>query len=113
MLFEKYLPIKDAKIPFDPEHSAKKIIMEHMEGYLQGCYAEYDNNQAMMDDVYHECAFILTNRLLEGKLTPLQVAAVRNVLGSMIWDTFKPYIEEEGKNADISAAIAEIRMYME
>lgn len=87
--------IPNTKIPFDAEQSAKAIIMRHMEGYLQGCYTEYPNNRAMMEDMYRECAFILTNDLLEGKLTPLQVAAVRNVLGSMIWDVFESYINAE------------------
>lgn len=97
---EKYLPIPDAKIPFDAEDKAKDIIMEHMEGYLQGCHAEYDNNKAMMEDMYHECAFIMTNHMLEGKLTPLQTASVRNVLGSMIWGIFESYVNAEDEDKD-------------
>lgn len=96
---EKYLPIHDAKIPFDANQYAKEIIMEHMEGYLHGCHAEYANNREMMDDMYRECAFILTNHLLEGKLTPLQTASTRNALGTMIWNVFENCIcaEEEAK----------------
>lgn len=92
---EKYLPIPDAKIPFDAEHVAKETIMRHMEGYMQGCYTEYNTNRDMMEDMYRECAFILTDDLLEGKLTPLQTAAVRNVLMGMIWDIFKSYVNAE------------------
>lgn len=95
MVFEKYLPIKDAKILFDPEDSAKGIIADHMEGYLHGCYAEYTSNRDIMDDMYHECASILTDYMLEGKLTPRQVIAVRNVLMDMIWDVFKDYVNAE------------------
>ena len=95
MPIEKYLPIKDAKIPFDPESVAKEIIMRHMEAYMQGCHAEYDTNRTMMEDMYHECAFILTDDMLEGKLTPMQVAAVRNVLIGMIWGIFEPYVNAE------------------
>lgn len=90
---EKYIP--GTKTPFDDKDQAKEIIMEHMEAYLQGCHAEYDSNIAMMEDMYHECAFILTNKLLEGKLTPMQVAAVRNELGTMIWDVFMSYASAE------------------
>lgn len=108
---ETYLP--RSKIPFNAEDKAKEIIMEHMEAYLQGCHAEYDNNTAMMEDMYHECAFILTNHLLEGKLTPLQVAATRNSLCAMIWSVFELYVKAEEKKTDFDAAIAEIRMYME
>lgn len=97
---EKYLPIPNTKIPFDAEHVASEIIMRHMEGYMQGCYAEYGNNKAMMEDMYRECAFILTNDLLEGKLTPLQVAAVRNALGSMIWGIFESYVNAEDDAKD-------------
>lgn len=97
---ETHLPILYAKIPFDAEDKAKEIIMEHMEGYLQGCHAEYDNNKAMMEDMYHECAFILTNHMLEGKLTPLQTAAVRNALGSMIWVIFESYVNAEDDAKD-------------
>ena len=55
-----------------------------------------------MEDMYSECAFILTNDLLEGKLTPLQVAAVRNILMGMIWGVFKDYVnaEEDAKDED-------------
>lgn len=91
--------IPGTKIPFDAEHQAKEIIMEHMNAYLYGCHAEYANNKAMMDDMYHECAFILTNHMLEGKLTPLQVAAVRNELGEMIWKVFESYVNAEDDKA--------------
>ena len=92
---EKYIP--DTKIPFDAKDQANEIIMEHMEAYLQGCHAEYESNRAMMDDMYHECAFILTNKMLEGNLTPLQTAAVRNELISMIWNIFEPYVNAENE----------------
>ena len=92
---EKYLPIPGTKIPFDAKDVAREIIMRHMEGYMYGCHAEYDTNRAMMDDMYHECAFILTDDLMEGKLTPLQAAAVRNELASMIWGIFENYVNEE------------------
>lgn len=107
MNIEKYIP--GTKIPFDAEHKAKGIIMEHMEAYLQGCHAEYGTNRAMMEDMYEQCAFILTNHMLEGKLTPLQVAATRNELGSMIWDIFEPYVNAEDGALNFVAVIGEIR----
>lgn len=94
---ETHLPIPNTKIPFDAKYKAKEIIMEHMEAYLQGCHAEYDNNRAMMEDMYEQCASILTNHMLEGKLTPLQIAAVRNELISMIWNIFEPYVNAENE----------------
>lgn len=86
------------KIPrFDAEGTAKEIIRRHTNAYLQGCHAEYANNRDMMDDMYEECAFILSEDLLEGKLSPLQYAAVCNELGKMIWNIFEPHIKAEEK----------------
>ncbi len=87
------------KIPFDANDEAKRIIMEHMNAYLQGCNAPYTTNREMMDDMYYQCAFILTSHMLEKKLTPLQTAAVRNELGAMIWDIFEPYVNAEEADA--------------
>ena len=95
MTAEKYLPIKGHNIIFDAESTAKGIIIRHMDGYLHGCHTEYDTNEAMMDDMYYECAAILTDDLMEGKLTPLQVATVRNILIEMIWNIFESYVEAE------------------
>lgn len=92
---ETHLPIPGTRIPFDAKHKAKEIIVCHTECYLQGIHAEYDNNRAMMEDMYGECASVLTDELLEGKLTPMQFAAVRNELGTMIWNIFKPYVNAE------------------
>jgi hypothetical protein len=92
---KKYLPIPDAKIPFDAEHEAKNVIIEHTCGYMHGCVADYASNADMMEDMYSECSFVLVNRLIEGKLTPLQFAAVRDKLCDMIWTIFEPYVNAE------------------
>lgn len=104
---DTYLP--NTKIPFDAEHLAKKIIACHTEGYLQGIHAEYDDNRAMMEDMYSKCASILTDELLEGKLTPMQFAAVRNELGTMIWNIFKDAINAEDA-AKANERLAQIAM---
>lgn len=80
---------------FDAEGAAKEIIRRHTNAYLQGCHAEYPDNRALMEDMYEECAFILSEDMLEGKLNPLQYAAVRNELGKMIWKIFEPHIKAE------------------
>lgn len=92
---------------FNAEDTAKEIIRRHTEAYLQGCHAEYESNRDMMDSMYGECAFILTDDLLERKLTPMQYAAVRNELGKMIWDIFEPYIKAE-KAAEYAAWLASL-----
>jgi hypothetical protein len=62
----------------------------------------------MMEDVYENCAFILTNYLIEGKYTPMQFNAIRNELGKMIWNIFKTHIEVEDAKRKVEelAAIA-------
>lgn len=80
---------------FDAADTAREIITRHTEAYLQGCHAEYESNRNIMDSMYEECSFILTGDLLEGKLTPMQYADVRNELGSMIWKIFEPYVNAE------------------
>jgi hypothetical protein len=79
----------------DYKYEATKIIREHTEGYLSGCHAEYASNREMMECMLRECAFILTNKLLEGKYTPMQYAAVRNELGSLVWDIFEKFVQAE------------------
>lgn len=81
----------------DYTYEASKIICEHTNAYLQAVHAEYDSNRNMMEDMYENCAFILTNYLIEGKYTPMQFNAIRNELGKMIWNIFKPHIEAEDK----------------
>ena len=78
-------------------HEASKILHENTNAYMQGVYAEYDSNRDMMEDMYNNCAFILTNYFIEGKYTPMQFNAIRNELGKMIWNIFKPHIEKEEK----------------
>ena len=79
----------------DYAYEASKILHENTNAYMQGVNAEYNSNRDMMEDMYNNCAFILTNYLIEGKYTPMQFNAIRNELGKMIWNIFKPYIEAE------------------
>lgn len=79
----------------DYKHEAMLIICEHTNAYLQAVKVEYTTNHDMMNDMYTECAFILTSYLLEGKYTPMQYAAIRNELGSMIWNIFDKFVEKE------------------
>ena len=74
---------------------ANKIICEYTSGYLQGVVAHYNTNRDMMDDMYENCAFILTGYLIEGKYTPMQYNAIRNELGKMIWGIFESYVKKE------------------
>lgn len=83
----------------DPAHEAEKILREHSEGVMSCCTMEFESTEEMLERTIKECAFILTNKLLEGKFTPLQFNAVRNELSRLLWDIFTPAIKEEGDAA--------------
>ena len=95
----------------DYAYEASKIICEYTNGYLQGIIAHYNSNRDMMEDMYENCAFILTNYLIEGKYTPMQYNEVRNELGKAIWNIFERHIKiedalEKAKEAQEMADIA-------
>lgn len=79
----------------DYAYEASKILYENTKAYMQSVYAEYDSNGDMMEDMYENCAFILTNYLIEGKYTPMQFNAIRNELGKAIWNIFERHIKME------------------
>ncbi len=95
----------------DYAYEASKILHENTNAYMQAVYAEYDSNREMMEDMYNNCAFILTNYLIEGKYTPMQFNAIRNELGKAIWNIFERHIKveealEKVKEAQAKADIA-------
>ena len=95
----------------DYAYEASKILCENTNAYMQGCHAKYDSNRDMMEDMYENCAFILTNYLIEGKYTPMQFNAIRNELGKAIWKIFERHIKveealEKVKEAQAKADIA-------
>lgn len=95
----------------DYAFEANKIICEYTNGYLQGVIAHYDTNRDMMEDMYDNCAFILTDHLIEGKYTPMQYSEIRNELGKMVWNIFERHIKvedalEKAKEAQAKADIA-------
>lgn len=79
----------------DYAYEASKILCENTNAYMQGVHAKYDSNRDMMEDMYENCAFILTTYLIEGKYTPMQYNAIRNELGKAIWNIFERHIKVE------------------
>ena len=90
----------------DYAYEASKILCENTNAYMQSVYAEYDNNRDMMEDMYENCAFILTNYLIEGKYTPMQFNAIRNELGKAIWNIFERHIKVEEAREKVKEAQA-------
>lgn len=88
----------------DYAYEASKILCENTNAYMQSVHVEYDSNRDMMEDMYENCAFILTNYLIECKYTPMQFNAIRNELGKAIWNIFERYIKvEEAKEKVMEA----------
>lgn len=77
------------------ELEARDIIAEHTEGLMKSTHLERETNSELYDMMIEGCSFILTERLLEGKYTPMQYNDIRNVLGSIIWTLFEAHINEE------------------
>ena len=80
---------------FNAKAQALDILCEHNTAILSGIHCKFNSNQDMLDVTTEECAFILTNRLVEGKYTPMQFNAVRNELAELLWKVFGSYVEAE------------------
>ena len=80
---------------FNAKAQALDVLCEHNTAILSGIHCEFNSNQDMLDVTTEECAFILTNRLVEGKYTPMQFNAVRNELAELLWNIFGASIEAE------------------
>lgn len=90
----------------DYAYEASKILYENTNAYMQSVHVEYDSNRDMMEEMYENCAFILTNYLIEGKYTPMQFNAIRNELGKAIWNIFERYIKVEEAREKVKEAQA-------
>lgn len=73
------------------KNMARDIICEHTKAMMRG--AEYNPKDAheLYDHMVDECSFIITERLIDGKLTPLEYNELRNELADMLWKIFEPY----------------------
>lgn len=74
---------------------ARNIICEHTEAIILSTNVERDSNQDLYDFTVEQCAFILTEKLLNGTYTPMQYNAIRNELAKILWDVFEKHINEE------------------
>lgn len=76
-------------------HLIRRIICEHTEAMIQSEHAEPETHQALYELMVEGCAFILTEMLLDGKLTPMEYNATRNELAKTLWSLFETPISEE------------------
>ena len=75
---------------------ARNIIYEHTKAMISSETAEYKTNQALYEDMVEQCAFILSEKLIKGEITPMEYSVVRNKLCDMLWGIFEKHINDEG-----------------
>jgi hypothetical protein len=80
-------------------YEAHCILYEHCEAVMSSITTEFKTNEAMLEFTTKECAFILTEKLLEGKYTPMQYNAIRNELSALLWNLFEPHLKKERDDA--------------
>lgn len=76
----------------DYDSMARNIIYEHTAAMISAVTAEFKNDQVLYEYMVEECAFILSNKLIKGEISPMDYNAVRNKLAEMLWSIFEKYI---------------------
>lgn len=76
-------------------HIAVKIIAEHTEAAMSSVKFEPKNNRELYEFMREECAFLLTQRLFDEELTPMEYNEVRNILADALWRIFKPFMDND------------------
>lgn len=81
--------MKNAKL------TARQIISEHTEATMNCTEYHPKNDRELYDIMVGECAFILTEKLLDGELTPMEYNDVRNELADILWKIFEPLLKDD------------------
>ena len=74
---------------FDAEMMAKNILRDHINAYLSGAVYEPKDETEAYETCRQECAFILSEMLLEKEITFTQMYQVSEKLGPMLWEIVK------------------------
>lgn len=77
------------------KHLTRLIICEHTEAVMKTVEYHPENNHALYEIMIEECANIITNKFIDGELTPMEYNDLRNETATMLWSIFKPHIENE------------------
>ena len=76
----------------DYKLQAKLILCEHNAEIMSHTSdASFIGVNDMWEFTLSECAFILTEKMLEGKYNPMEFNSIRNELSKLINDLFIPY----------------------
>ena len=77
------------------KHLARRIIHQHTEAMMSSVEFCPKNNRELYDEMVDNCAFILTEKLLDGELTPMEYNDTRNELAGLLWKIFEPLLSKD------------------
>ena len=78
----------------NPKHLARRIIHQHTEAFMSSVEFRPKNNRELYDEMVDNCAFILTEKFLNGELTPMEYNDTRNELAGLLWKIFEPVLKD-------------------
>ena len=76
------------------EFEARRIIAMHTAGYMASVNYVPESMHDMWENMIDECAYILTEKFLDGEYTPMQYNNIRNTMAKMLDDIFEPLCKE-------------------
>ena len=77
------------------KHLAIRILHELTEAMMTSVEYHPENNRALYELMTEECACTITNKLIEGELTPMEYNDVRNELAELLWKIFASHLKYE------------------
>lgn len=78
--------MKDAKI------LARSIVRKHTTFVMTHCESHPESTQELYRDMLEGCASILTEKFLNGELTPMEYNDTSNELYNLLWKVFKKHL---------------------
>ena len=81
---------KKSCISIDVDLEARKIVADHTEGVMSCGSPEFEDNMELWEFMLSECAFIISEKFLEGKYNPMEYNAVRNKVAYILNKIFNP-----------------------
>ena len=74
---------------------ARSIIHQVTTSMMKSVDFNPDNHDDLYDCMVEECAFILSERFLDGVYTPLQYNRLRNTIAKMLWNIFEHFFHND------------------
>jgi len=77
------------------KHLARCIIHEHTEATMNSVEFHPDNDRELYDYMVEGCAFIISEKFIDGELTPMEYNDLRNEVADILWKIFAPLLKDE------------------